>query len=98
MRKSDVAARYGGDEFAILLPDTDAYGAFVEAERIRRAVEQIRLSRQRVISVSVGTATFPAPSTKTKEELMRQADQALYLAKTAGRNRTVSFVATDQAA
>lgn len=98
MRKSDVAARYGGDEFAILLPDTDAYGAFVEAERIRRAVEQIRLSRQHLISISVGTATYPAPSTKTKEELMRQADQALYLAKTAGRNRTVSFATTDQAA
>lgn len=98
MRKSDVAARYGGDEFAILLPDTDAYGAFVEAERVRRAVEQIRLSRQHLVSVSVGTATYPAPSTRTKEELMRQADQALYLAKTAGRNRTVSFAAAGQEA
>lgn len=91
VRKSDVAARYGGDEFAILLPDTDAYGAFVEAERIRRAVEQIRLNSQRLLSVSVGTATFPAPATRTKDELMRQADQALYVAKTTGRNRTVSF-------
>ncbi len=98
MRKSDVAARYGGDEFAILLPDTDAYGAFVEAERIRRAVEQIRLSQQHLVSVSVGTATYPAPSTRTKEELIRQADQALYLAKAAGRNRTMSFAATGQEA
>ncbi len=98
IRKSDVAARYGGDEFAILLPDTDAYGAFVEAERIRRAVEQIRLSPQHALSVSVGTATFPAPSTRTKEELMRHADQALYVAKTAGRNRTVGFAATGQEA
>jgi diguanylate cyclase (GGDEF)-like protein len=98
MRKSDVAARYGGDEFAILLPDTDAYGAYVEAERIRRAVQQIRLSPQHILSVSVGTATFPSPSTRTKEELMRQADQALYLAKTTGRNRTVSFASSGQKA
>jgi diguanylate cyclase (GGDEF)-like protein len=91
MRKADVAARYGGDEFAILLPETDAYGAFVEAERIRRAVEQIRLDHSHLLSVSVGTATFPAPTTETKEDLMRNADQALYQAKATGKNRTVSF-------
>ncbi len=95
MRKSDVAARYGGDEFAILLPDTDAYGAFVEAERIRRAVERIRLDPPQALSVSVGTATYPGPSTQSKKELMLQADQALYAAKTTGRNRTVSFGAND---
>jgi len=91
LRKSDVAARYGGDEFAVLLPDTDAYGAYVEAERIRRAVQQIRLNREYLVSVSVGAATFPAPGTRTKDELMHQADQALYMAKTGGKNRTVSF-------
>lgn len=98
MRKSDVAARYGGDEFAILLPDTDAYGAFTEAERIRRAVEQIRLDQPHALSASVGTATFPGPSTRNKEELMRQADQALYTAKTTGKNRTVSFATNGQQA
>jgi diguanylate cyclase (GGDEF)-like protein len=98
MRKSDVAARYGGDEFAVMLPDTDAYGAFVEAERIRRAVEQIRLDQPHVLSVSVGTATFPAPCTRSQTDLMRQADQALYAAKTAGRNRTVTFGASAQQA
>jgi diguanylate cyclase (GGDEF)-like protein len=98
IRKSDVAARYGGDEFAILLPDTDAYGAYVEGERIRRAVEQIRMNQQHPLSVSVGTATFPSPTTRNKEELMRQADQALYVAKTTGRNRTVSFTASGQEA
>ncbi|MFZ5877342.1 MAG: diguanylate cyclase [Nitrospirota bacterium] len=92
MRKSDVAARYGGDEFAILLPETDGYGAVVEAERIRRAVEQIRLDKSlHFITVSIGTATFPASSTRSKEELMRHADQALYHAKANGKNRTVSF-------
>jgi diguanylate cyclase (GGDEF)-like protein len=98
MRKSDVAARYGGDEFAILLPETDAYGAFTEAERIRRAVEQIRLDQPHLLSVSIGTATFPAPGTRTKEELVRQADQALYTAKTNGKNRSVSFGPDDQKA
>lgn len=96
LRKSDVAARYGGDEFAILLPDTDAYGAFVEAERIRRAVQQIRLNPDYLISVSVGAATYPSPATRTKDELMRQADQALYMAKTGGKNRTVSFTPVTQ--
>lgn len=98
MRKSDVGARYGGDEFAILLPETDAYGAYVEAERIRRAVEQIRLDHPHRLSVSIGAATFPSPSTRTKHELMRQADQALYAAKTNGRNRTVSFGANTELA
>lgn len=96
IRKSDMAARYGGDEFAILLPDTDTYGAYVQAERIRRAVQQIRLKPEHLLSVSVGTATFPAPGTTTKEELMRQADQALYMAKTGGRNRTMSFATMSQ--
>lgn len=94
IRKSDVAARYGGDEFAIVLPETDAYGALVEAERIRRAVGHIRLSHQHPLSVSIGVATMPSPVTSSKEDLMRQADQALYLAKTAGRNRTVSYATT----
>jgi diguanylate cyclase (GGDEF)-like protein len=74
------------------------YGAFVEAERIRRAVERIRLDQPHPLSVSVGTASFPAPSTRTKEELMRQADQALYTAKSTGRNRSVSFGTNSQQA
>lgn len=98
MRRSDVAARYGGDEFAVLLPETDAYGAFTEAERIRRAVAQIRLDPPHLLSVSIGAATFPTPSTRSKEQLMRHADQALYTAKTSGKSRTVSFGADSQKA
>jgi diguanylate cyclase (GGDEF)-like protein/PAS domain S-box-containing protein len=90
LRKVDLLARVGGEEFAVLLPDTDLEGAWQLAERLRvgaagRAVpeegESIRFT------VSAGVATL-LPSDTLLEEVLRRADRALYEAKGAGRNRT----------
>ena len=92
IRKVDVLARYGGDEFGIILPETDAKGGYVQAERIRKAIGRIRLpmppSKIRC-AVSIGVAGFPAAATQTVENLIRRADEALYLAKNQGKNRTI---------
>jgi diguanylate cyclase (GGDEF)-like protein/PAS domain S-box-containing protein len=84
-RTTDVVARYGGEEFAIILPDTDFAGAMVLAERCRRAVAAVAWD-QRLVTVSVGVSTL-APTTADPAALVREADEALYRSKQAGRNR-----------
>lgn len=91
-RPSDLAARYGGEEFALLLPDTDLAGAVVVAERIRAGVAALRLthagnSAGAFVTVSVGVATLGSVDVRTAQDLVRLADQGLYAAKEAGRNR-----------
>jgi diguanylate cyclase (GGDEF)-like protein len=82
LRGSDLVARYGGEEFCILLPETSARGARLVAERLRQAVAQLSAP---VPTISVGVAmSEPASSA---DDLIRHADEALYRAKTAGRNR-----------
>jgi len=92
-RETDVVARYGGDEFIILLPATAGPPAFKLGERIRHAMESHRFTLDDdTISVtsSQGIATFPVnPKILGHEDLVREADKALYLAKEAGRNRSV---------
>lgn len=91
-RASDVAARYGGEEFAVVLPETEAAGARTMAERIRRAVEELDIphadnSVMPRVTVSLGVATRYATELAAPESLVELADQALYRAKQAGRNR-----------
>ncbi len=90
-RDTDIVARYGGEEFAIVLPETDAVGARVIAERIRRKVES-EVFRTDVgplrITLSIGVACFPTHG-EHKQQLIEKADQALYQAKEAGRNRVM---------
>jgi diguanylate cyclase (GGDEF)-like protein len=91
VRDIDVVCRYGGEEFAILLPETDADGAFVAAEKVREAVASHAFSdadgrKTERLTVSIGLATFPVPAAD-REDLLRQADDALYVAKRTGRNR-----------
>ncbi len=94
VREVDVVARYGGEEFSVILPETDAAGAFVVAEKIREAVSVHPFGGDDTqgpaqITVSVGLATFPTHA-QDKEALLREADDALYRAKTSGKDRVRS--------
>jgi len=89
-RDADVPARIGGDEFAILLPETSSAGAAVAAERIRQAVaaETIMINSSPVkVTVSIGIADFNAGRVEEPRELIALADNALFAAKQQGRNR-----------
>lgn len=94
-RPADFVARYGGEEFAVILPGTEMSGAIIVAERIRQAVEAIRLDygdplAHHHVTVSVGVASvIPTPST-TSADLVAAADQALYKAKAVGRNQVIA--------
>jgi diguanylate cyclase (GGDEF)-like protein len=93
VRASDFVGRNGGEEFIVLLPDTDADRALVVAEKIRVAIGQISVSGvQREITVSLGIAAIPQHA-GDGDQLVRSADRALYVAKTNGRNRTEIAVA-----
>jgi diguanylate cyclase (GGDEF)-like protein len=102
VRDIDVVCRYGGEEFAILLPETDPDGAFVAAEKVREAVAAHLFAdadgrKTERITVSIGLSTFPVPAAD-REELLRQADDALYVAKRTGRNRVRATAGGDGAA
>ena len=87
-RSIDVVAKYGGDEFVVILPQTARGGACVLAERIKTSVETTAfpLVPPGVITVSLGVATYPANGI-TAGELLEAADVALYAAKQSGKNR-----------
>lgn len=92
IRNIDILARYGGEEFVILLPQTDRAGAFIEAERIRKIIKEHDYKIKDVkITVSLGIATYPCEGIKTQDDLMGCADQALYIAKSRGRDTTEMF-------
>jgi diguanylate cyclase (GGDEF)-like protein len=87
LRKIDVVCRYGGEEFAILLSQTNAEHAVGVAEKLRRSVEGWQFPGvPRTVTISAGIASFPDHGT-TRDELIRAADTGLYAAKQAGRNR-----------
>jgi diguanylate cyclase (GGDEF)-like protein len=90
IRNSDTAFRYGGEEFSVILPQTDLRKAEIVAEKLRAEVEKlepvISQDGSRRITVSVGASSFPECAS-SREELIRLADEALYEAKEAGRNR-----------
>jgi len=91
-RGSDVAARFGGEEFTIVLADITAPRALERAERVRQAVEQLVLRPSGndlgTITISIGMSQFPKNGT-TVESLLQAADKAPYEAKDSGRNRVV---------
>ena len=88
VRRIDTAARYGGDEFVVLLPETDPTGAFVLAEKIRLGVNAMAIDLPGVAhpSISVGVVSYPADG-RTADELMISADEAMYTSKRAGKDR-----------
>src|SRR5712675_1582226 len=96
-RGSDVASRYGGEEFLVLLPECPFDAALRKAEQLREEIAKLELRYGDrplgPVTVSLGVAAFPDHA-KESEELLRHADEALYLAKQTGRNRVVAYSAT----
>lgn len=90
-RPTDLAARYGGEEFAVILPETDAQGAMLIAEKLKAAIGALDIrhdaSEKKRVTVSVGVSTYDGSSKMGASHLVRRADEALYGAKAAGRDR-----------
>ena len=97
VRTEDIACRYGGEEFTIILPDITPKIALDRAESIRLAISNLRVPVDREVyaefSVSIGVAIYPADG-ETGDLLLRRADMSLYRAKRAGRNQVAQFEET----
>jgi diguanylate cyclase (GGDEF)-like protein len=95
-RGQDIACRYGGEEFALVLTDSSLDGAFKRAEILRQQVKQLSVEYEGqllgAISVSMGVALFPDHGT-TMRDVLRASDQALYTAKREGRDRVSMWTA-----
>lgn len=96
LRESDMAGRYGGEEFAVVLPETDSEHAAPVAEKLRAAIEAFEFRTNRYptaggppmrFTASIGVASFPLPEDGDSDTLMSLADAALFEAKRAGKNR-----------
>jgi diguanylate cyclase (GGDEF)-like protein len=95
MREVDTVARYGGDEFVIILPETSGSGALFVAQRLRKAVEQAKFfagspNQVELLSLSIGIAVFDTDA-QFRRDLIEFADAALYAAKSQGRNQVVLY-------
>jgi diguanylate cyclase (GGDEF)-like protein len=89
VRRIDVPARYGGDEFVVLLPETDPTGGYVLGEKIRQSVAELVVPGTEVrTSMSVGMVSYPDDG-RTADELMISADRAMYASKRLGKNRVM---------
>jgi diguanylate cyclase (GGDEF)-like protein len=96
IRKSDLAVRYGGEEFCVILPEEDISGALEFGERLRRKIEEQQFDKEEVqpagkLTISLGVASFPDDAEST-QDLLDKADAALYHAKAQGRNRICRYM------
>jgi diguanylate cyclase (GGDEF)-like protein len=89
-REIDFASRYGGEEFTVILPETPLPGAVQVAERIREKIAALQFPGIGSVTASIGVSNYPL-NALSKEDLIRIADQALYVAKNSGRNQVSSF-------
>ncbi len=90
-RKTDSIFRFGGEEFVVILTETDINQAIIPLERFRKTVETLGLTYQDqevTVTVSIGACQL-SPSIKTKEEFLQKVDETLYQAKNSGRNKTI---------
>jgi diguanylate cyclase (GGDEF)-like protein len=94
MRDTDMVARVGGEEFALLLPETGAASAFSAAERVRAAVEDRPFDVAGTVTISAGVCSLADAG--DAESMLRLADRALYRAKKDGRNMTFRHAAASQ--
>ena len=95
-RSTDLVARYGGEEFAIILPNTNQRGAIAIGQSIISAVQKLEITHEysavaEYVSISVGATTLQYGEEMSSEEMIRQADQALYNSKENGRNQATSY-------
>ena len=98
LRDSDVLARQGGDEFAVLMPETDLAAATDAAERLRQAVAEAELaagSARFGLTISIGLTAIEGTEEISLNQLLKQADQALYEAKQSGRNKVCLYRVKD---
>jgi len=91
VRTVDIAARYGGEEFVLILPETSQEGGIIFAERLRESIERYPFDTTNEeplhLTASIGVATFPSPRVESTDDLFARADEALYRAKSSGRNQ-----------
>ena len=100
-RPIDFCARYGGEEFVVILPNSSLDGAMIVAERIRENVENMNIEHLEsttggIVTISLGLVTSKIINADSDGQLIRCADQALYLAKKFGRNQVRNFAADDE--
>ena len=97
IREIDVAARYGGDEFAIVLPKTNEMGATILTKKLVKKIESSKILNSDKINItfSIGISSFPKNS-MTQNGLIEKADLALYEAKNRGKNQTIHYNDVEQ--
>ena len=92
IRELDSAARWGGEEFLLLLPETDSEGGLTVAEKLRTTIEEQKIqyqSKQLHITMTFGITSCQEPN--TPNECIKRADEALYRGKVEGRNRCIIY-------
>ncbi|EKD39947.1 MAG: Diguanylate cyclase with GAF sensor [uncultured bacterium] len=94
VRRADTVVRYGGEEFVVILPGADKASAFAVAEKMRKQIESADVvlpsgEPGKNITASFGIASFPDDGIRKFTDLLKKADERLYLAKSSGRNRVI---------
>ena len=92
VRRVDTVGRIGGEEFLIVMADTQTDKAFMLGDRIREEVQREKfhfVDKDVAVTIRIGVVSFPAKGLQNKEDLLKAADDALYRAKRSGRNRVV---------
>jgi diguanylate cyclase (GGDEF)-like protein len=94
IRTYDIPARFGGEEFMVILPETDSKNALIVAERMRKSIEKLSFKSSRgkfSVTVSIGIASYRHTANLTEDVFIERSDQALYHAKENGRNQVVLY-------